>query len=143
MSIRMILRSFDSIDVYPHNEPYDFRVHLETPLTLSGYWTVALTEFTILGHNPGLTSQPELFLCCNICDDNIVGGREIPLLRRIYAERTGNIIFQSTSAVHVSQGQLQDIHLFIRTDKNEQASFLKGQVCVTLVLRRLPFHITG
>lgn len=140
MNIRMVLRSCDSVDMYGDNKPYDFIVHLSSPLSLSGYWTISLAEFSLIGHNSRLASQPELFLCSNVCDDNIVGGIKMPLLRRIYFEKPGNIIYHVPYEVRVKQGQLQDIHLYLRNEKNEPASFIRGQVCVTLLLKRLPFH---
>ena len=43
----MVLASEDSKLIYPDNKPYDFRVHLSTPISLTGYWTVSLLEICI------------------------------------------------------------------------------------------------
>ena len=69
----MVLKSLDSPLFHPNKQPYSFRVHLPKPLNLNGVWTVSLLEFFL---DPGQTKQrglPEVFLCCNICKDAIVG----------------------------------------------------------------------
>ena len=133
MSVRMVLKSSDSPLFHPNNQPYNFRVHLPKPLILNGVWTVSLLEFSL---DPGQTKQrglPEVFLCSNICEDTIVGDKEMPLIRRVYLEKE-NIIYQCPYEVPIKLGQFQDVHMYIR-----DASFLFGEVTVTLLLRKLPF----
>ena len=43
----MILAYDDSKLMYPNNKPYDFRLHLSTPISLTGNWTVLLFEISI------------------------------------------------------------------------------------------------
>ena len=138
MSIRMVLKSTDSPLYHPSNQPYNFRVHLPKPLILNGVWTVSLLEFSL---DPGQTKQralPEVFLYSNICEDTIVGDKELPLIRRVYLEKE-NIIYQCPYEVPIKLGQFQDVHMYIRDAKGSPASFLFGEVTVTLLLRKLPF----
>ena len=134
----MVLKSTDSPLYHPSNQPDSFRVHLPKPLILNGVWTVSLLEFSL---DPGQTKQrglPEIFVCSDICEDTIVGEREMPLIRRVYLDKQ-NIIYQYPYEVPIKLGQLQDVHVYIKDAKNAPASFLSGEVTVTLLLRRIPF----
>ena len=134
----MVLKSSDSPLFHPNNQPYNFRVHLPKPLILNGVWTVSLLEFSL---DPGQTKQrglPEIFVCSDICEDTIVGEREMPLIRRVYLDKQ-NIIYQYPYEVPIKLGQFQDVHVYIKDAKNAPASFLSGEVTVTLLLRRIPF----
>ena len=131
MSMRMVLKSTDSQSVNPFNKPWDFRVRLPTPLALVGYWTVELTEF----HNQDSTKK-EMFVYCSICDDSIVGEKQVPLLRRIYSEVNTNIIFTAPYQIPLRSTDLTDIHLYIKDTQDENASFLTTPSTVTLLFRR-------
>ena len=134
----MVLKSTDSPLYHPSNQPDSFRVHLPKPLILNGVWTVSLLEFSL---DPGQTKQrglPEIFVCSDICEDTIVGEIEMPLIRRVYLDKQ-NIIYQYPYEVPIKLGQFQDVHVYIKDAKNAPASFLSGEVTVTLLLRRIPF----
>ena len=134
----MVIKSTDSPQYHPSNQPDSFRVHLPKPLILNGVWTVSLLEFSL---DPGQTKQrglPEIFVCSDICEDTIVGEREMPLIRRVYLDKQ-NIIYQYPYEVPIKLGQFQDVHVYIKDAKNAPASFLSGEVTVTLLLRRIPF----
>ena len=138
MSERVVLKSNDSRNVYPSNKTYDFRVHLPKPLQFLGNWEVSLTEFTYQGAKKSV--EPELLICCDLVDDGIVGDREEPLLRRVFLNRRlENLIFEQPYAVHLKTGIFQDVHVYIKTFKHELASFLTGQVTVTLQFKRVFF----
>ena len=137
MSLRMVLKSTDSTLFHPNNTTFSFRVHLPHPLNLDGAWTISLLEFSL---DPGKTKQQvslELFVCCNLCEDSIVGEREIPLLQRVYLEKQH--IYQNPYEVPMKLGHFQDVHVYIRDAKPSPALFLSGEVTVTLLLRKLPF----
>ena len=96
----MVLKSTDSALFHSSNQPYSFRIHLPRPLDVKGVWTVSLLEFSL---DLGKTKQqgfPEVFVCSDICEDTIVGDRELPLLRRVYLDKE-NIIYQSPYEVPV------------------------------------------
>ena len=89
MSIRLVLRSSDSQQVYNGNTPHDLMVHLPKPLYLQGQWTVSLLGFYLYV----ATTQPELYVCSNQCQDMIVGDRELPPLRLVNLKKAENIIY--------------------------------------------------
>ena len=78
----MVLASDDSILTYPNNKPYDVRVHLSTPISLTGNWTVSLLEISIERRQANPTS--ELFVFSNLCGNTVLGGHDVPLLRRVW-----------------------------------------------------------
>ena len=134
----MVLKSTNSPLFHPSNQPGSFRVHLPQPLDLKGVWTVSLLEFTINTGQTKYYGTPEIFVYSDICEDTIVGERKLPLLRRVYLDKQ-NIIYQNPYEVPIELRQFQDVHVYIRDAKNAPASFLSGEVTVTLLLRRLPF----
>lgn len=137
MSIRLVLRSSDSQHIYIGNTPYDFLVHLPKPLYLQGHWTVSLLEFNL----STTSTQPELYVCSNLCQDSIVGDRELPLLRLVNCKKSGNIIYNYPYEVPLRLGELQDVRVYIRDVNNQPASFLKGITTVTILLKKRLFEI--
>lgn len=77
MSVRMVLTSTDSSE-YFENKPNCFRVHLSKQIKFDGYWTVALTEFSTESWTTSNKTKSELFVCCDICEETIIGGKEAP-----------------------------------------------------------------
>jgi hypothetical protein len=128
MSIRLVLRS-DSHNVYPGNTPYDFKVHLPKPLYFQGHRTVSLSEFSLLSGNTG----GELYVRSNLCQDSIVGERELHLLQPVILEKVGNIIYSNPYEVPLRMGEFQDVRVYIRDSSDQAASFLNGVVTVTLL----------
>ena len=59
----MVLASDDSKLMYPNNKPYDFRVHMSTPISFTGNWTVLLFEISIVRGQAYPTSE---LLCFQI-----------------------------------------------------------------------------
>lgn len=139
----MVLRSKDSPQRHADNTPHDFRVHLPRPLTLTGYWSVSLTEFTLkLAKAIPQDKGSDLYVCSDLCEDTVVGERELPLLRRVYTRKSSNITYKIPYEVPLRLGHFGDVHIYIRDRNNEPASFLSGEVTVTLVLIRIgPFSL--
>ena len=133
MSGRLVVKSTDSTFTYPTNQPWDFRVRLPTPLSLEGYWTIELTEFYI----NNLTNK-EIFVFCSLCDMSIVGGKEVPLLRRIYLQNEKNVIFTAPYQIPLRCADVTDIHIYIKDAQDKPASFLTDPPTLTLVFRRHP-----
>jgi hypothetical protein len=102
------------------------------PLDLNGTCTVSLLEFTALPSN----GQIEVFVGSDLCDDTIVGDEEVPLLRRIWLKKSGNMIYQVPFAVPLRFCRPQDVHIYIRDKHNKPASFLQGDVTVTLLFQK-------
>lgn len=138
MSLRLVLKSTDCPIIYPSNQGFDCRVHLPKPQQLVDNWEISLLDFTFQGFKP--ISEPEIFICCNLTENTIVGENEIPLLRRVFArDAEVNIIYSNPYPVPIKIGIFQDVHIYITTSTNELASFLTGTVAVTLQLKRTLF----
>ena len=135
----MVLSSDDCKITYPNNKPFDFIVHLSSPVSLSGYWTISMVEFSI---DRGKSTYPtsELFVYSTICDKTILAGREVPLLRRVWLDDdTQNIIYEFPYDVPLRIGQFQEVHIYINDVNGDLASFISNRVTVTLQLRKHPF----
>ena len=81
--------------------------------------------------------QPKLYVCRNLCQDSIVGNRELPLLRLVNLKKAGNIIYNYPYQVPLRFGEFQDVRVYIRNASNQPVSFLKGLTTVTLLLNKL------
>ena len=91
----MVLASDDSKFMYPNNKPDDFSVHLSTPVVLRGYWTVSLLEICIERGKVQQYPTSELFVFSNLCDNTVLGGHDVPLLRRVWLKGgQQNLIYQ-------------------------------------------------
>ena len=102
---------------YFSNTPNIFTVQLNKQIQFDGYWVVALTEFDLKNNHPGSRiTNGEIFVCCDICQETFVGGREIPLLRRITLERDkdSNIIFSLPYYISVKVSQIQQIQIYLK-----------------------------
>lgn len=135
MSLRMVLKSSDSVSTHSSNQPWDFRVRLPRSLPLSGPWTVEMTEFC--NDNIGNLSNREIFVYCSICDDTIIGERQGPLLRHMYLTNAENNIFLRPYRIPLRINDLTDLHLYIKDRNHGDASFLTGESTVTLVFRQM------
>ena len=135
MTLRMVLSSSDSTEIYSDNKPHDFRVHLSRPMRLTGNWSVSLLEFSMPVVQSKLPTH-ELFIFASICGDTILSGKELPLLRRVYLTKDDNIIYQFPFEVPLRVGQFQDIHIYIKDANGHPASFLNQKVTVTLQLKK-------
>ena len=135
----MVLSSEDCKATYPGNKPYDFLVHLSSPISLSGYWSVSMLEFSI---GRGKTKYPteELFVFSNLCDNTILAGREVPLLRRVwFDDNKQNVIYELPYDVPLRIGQFQEVHIYIKDSSGSPASFILDRVTVALRLKKHPF----
>ena len=65
----------DSRHLYDGNQPASFVLELPKPLT--GHWEVALADAK---YKP---KKASIFLFCDSCEESCVGGKLMPLLRRI------------------------------------------------------------
>lgn len=139
MSVRMVLTSTDSSD-YFDNKPNSYRVQLNKQIQFDGYWTVALTEFSSESWITSEKKKSELFVCCDICEETLIGAKEAPLLRRIYlGQKPGNITYTLPYYIPVKIGQLQQIGIYITDRDGNLVSFLDGPVTVTLHFKKFPY----
>ena len=137
MSLRMVLSSDDGLNFFPNNTSHDFRIKLNRSLQFDGYWVVALTEINTVNR----TQKQELFVYSDLCQDSFIGTSEQPLLRRIVYDKINqkNIIYDNPYYVPIKLREIQQIHIYIRDDKGQDASFLKGKVTITLHFKKFPF----
>ena len=141
MSLRMILSSKDSQN-YFSNTPNSFTVQLNRQIQFDGYWVVALTEFNLSDNIQKSNKGAEIFICCDICQETFVGGKELPLLRRIILDgekESTNIIFTSPYYIPVKTSQLQQIQIYIKDRSGNLVSFQQEQVSLTLHFKKFPY----
>lgn len=140
MSLRVVASSDDAKDLFSDNKPFNFRIKLNRTIQLDGYWVVALTEFSTAERDE--SHQPsELYIFSDICQDSFIGNNEQPLLRRIFFDnvKQNNVIYDNPYYIPVRLGGIQHIHVYIKDNKGQAASFLKGKVTVTLHFKKFPF----
>jgi hypothetical protein len=58
-------------EYYPDNEPWKFKVRFETPLNLSGFWTVALTD-VLIRDSSKTTCVNNLYVHCSVAGESNV-----------------------------------------------------------------------
>lgn len=126
------LKVYRQFCVLRNNKPYDSHVHLPRPLTLNGQWSVSLLETCL----PSTESETDVYIYSNLCEDTIVGDKELPLLRRVYLKRSSeNQIFKCPYEVSTRLGQVLDVHIYIKDADGQDASFLQRNTSVTLLLK--------
>lgn len=83
--IHVDMCSADCIDFYPTNCVSDFRIVLDESLVLgSELWCVALVGLTVECPRDGSELRGrELYLCSNVIDYSVVGGKKVHLLRKL------------------------------------------------------------
>lgn len=140
MSIRVVASSEDTKKLFSDNKPFDFRIKLNRTVQLDGYWVVALTEFSTAQRDDA-GQHSELFIFSDICLDSFIGNDEQPLLRRIVFDngKQNNVIYDNPYYIPVRLGGLQHIHIYIKDNKGQEASFLKERVTITLHFKKFPF----
>lgn len=150
----IFLRSNDSLNYFPDNKPYDFKIHLENAIDLHGYWKIGICEFftlatkkkkTIIDQETSksikiLINKP-VFVYSNVCDFSTVGGQEQPLLRVIQADPSygWNEKFYPVYYIPLRVKNLSDIHMYLKDDTHSPATFIDSEVWMTLHLTRYPF----
>lgn len=128
-----VVRSFESKNLFPTNEPYDFTVVLPKALALQGNWTVELSE--IYATKTNKSTKKEIFVFCDICDTSVVGGQYRPLVRHVVLDSNMNQIFPIPYPIPLRIQEIEKLHLDIRDKDNNPATFLDGKVTLTLIFR--------
>jgi len=138
------LRSTDSVEYYPANKAWSFKVHLNEPLHLEQKWRVALTEITFENWQSAKKSDcHDIYIYTDMCEArHLVGETKEPLLRRLCLR--GNKkkkTFEFTNQYYFPI-RIQDtdtVHVYIKDMRGNDPSFITGPVIVTLHLKLLPF----
>ena len=100
------LSSLHSKDRFPGNSGIDFRVQLSEDITLPrAEWSCGLVEV----HLSTLPVQP-VFVCSNICEENIVGENRLPVLACITEKDAvpSHVIY-----VRLKTNSIQSIHIYL------------------------------
>ena len=139
MSLRMVLSSDDGKEFFPNNSSYNFFVKLNRTLQFDGYWVVGLTEISISEQSK---KDEIIYVYSDICQNSFVGSSEQPLLRRVFYEDINdnrNIIYTNPYYIPVQLKDVQQIHIYIKDENGNDASFLKKKVTVSLHFKKIPF----
>lgn len=123
--MRFICRSTDSVNLFPSNAPYNFKVQLPQSVHLKGAWGISLREISMTSWS-GNSIPDEIYIYCNLCDDSVVGSKEEPLLKRVYLgdKAKVNRIIWNSPYTPVRLGEVYQIHIFIKDIHGNEASFL-------------------
>ncbi len=137
----LILKSTDSQAYFVNNKPYDFRVKLNRRLQFPGRWYVSLMELTLVDvDTKKLTSQQmNVNVLCNLCDVSEVGGQTLPILRQVNLNYAPRYEFQTFWNRPIILQETPYVRVYIFQENGEEASFLKGETRVVLLLKRYPF----
>jgi hypothetical protein len=82
--------------------------------------------------------RKDVYIYSNLCEDTIVGDKELPLIRRVYLKRSSpNEIFIYPYEVATRLGEVRDVHIhvYIKDETGQEASFLREETNVTLKLK--------
>ena len=115
---------------------------LPTPLDVEGY--LLPTPLDVEGYLCGLVElagkvvnlKGDLFLCCDFCEESVVGNIKLPVLRCIKRKQTG-IVYNDINHViwlQVIRPNINSIRLYIANEKGEINTVEKSKLKSTLVL---------
>ena len=138
----LYIRSDESTAYFSDNKVYRFKVHLSLPLSLSGNWRVALTEFRAVEDSKSkLKSVDVLYIYSDICKESIVHGVEQPLLRRLVKNKrkSWEYLLETPYYLPVKKKELREFQIYIKAADGAFASDLKEPLHLTLHLKQYPF----
>lgn len=134
------VQSDESDGYFSDNRTYKFKVHLNTPLTLHGFWKVALLEFQAR-EKVKTKAAESLYVYTDICKESIVHGEEKALLRRMEKNKKSewDYIFDTPFYLPVKKKDLREFELYIKTADGTFPSYLTKPLNLTLHLKQYPF----
>ena len=100
---------------------------------------MALTEISTNGWKGDQKS--EIHVCCDVCQETFIGGKYVPLLRRVFLgeNKDSNIIYTSPYYIPLKTDQLQQIYIYITDRDGNLASYLNGPISVTVHFKKFPY----
>ena len=138
----LYVQSDDSDTYFDDNTTTRFRVQLNFPLYIPGVWKVALVEFHATEKAKSTIKADEgLYIYADLCKESIVFGEERPLLRRLEKSSRGkwDYILDPPFYVPVTKNELREFEVYIRGERDEDATHLVKPVHLTLHLKHYPF----
>lgn len=139
----LYITSDQSDSYFADNKVYTFKIHLDSPMFLSGFWKVGLAEFHARQGKVKLNAdETSLYIFTNICKESIVDGTEQPLLRRV-EKNTKNgwsYFLNPVFYLPVKRKELLEFEVYIRSGKGTSASFLQSPAHLTLHFKQYPFY---
>ena len=124
--VNLYLSSVDSTATFPSNTASDFTTLLPERLDLSpGRWWCILVDFQL----DGLSPDNPLYLCCDTCDDAIIGQKKLPVLSRVSSETT-----RPTHVTHVKlkTSSVSTIRIYLTDREGRSISLNPGTSYCTL-----------
>ena len=109
----------------------DSTLELPTPLDVEGY-LCGIVELA----GKVVNLKGDLFLCCDFCEESVVGVIKLPVLRCIKRKQTG-IVYNDINHViwlKVIRPNIHSIRLYIANEKGEINTVEKSKLKCTLVL---------
>jgi hypothetical protein len=109
---------------------------------LPGTWKVALVEFHATEKPKGnIKADDGIYIYSDLCKESIVRGEERPLLRRLEKTSKGrwDYIFDTPFYVKVSKSEVRQFDIYIKSEKDDDASDLLKPVQLTLHVKPYPF----
>lgn len=84
-----------------------------------------------------------IYVYCNLCNDIVVGGKRVPLLRNVAFNSTKwgstvSILFNSPLYIGINASVINTIDIELRDDMGELIPFTEGKTVITLHFRRRP-----
>lgn len=142
----LYVSSDDSVQYFPDNLVYKFKVHLHLPLTLRGLWKCGLVEFHAEVQTPAKSSQKRdqaVYVFSDLCQGSILGGSEQTLLRRLESNtKTGwHYVFENAFYLPIKRKDLVEFEVVIKAEDGSFPSFLKSPLYMTLHLKPYPFYV--
>ncbi len=130
------VQSDESDSYFSDNSAYRFKVHLKTPLTLHGFWKVALVEFHVTEK-----AGTALYIYTDLCKESIVHGEEKALLRRLEKNKKSEWVYTIQTAFYlpVKKKELREFEICIKLDDGEYPAYLRNPLNLTLHLKPYPF----
>ena len=123
------LSSADSKEYFPENKSTHFTVKLPEVLHLEGEWRVSLCEL----FHPSVDKPQFLWLLTDVCDDTIIDGKKLPLLRIFQGKkRQAHVEFTQLHYKSVNKETIERITVYIRSDNGEAPSFSSETLRCTL-----------
>lgn len=136
------VKSDESNEYFADNRTCKFKVQLKLPLYLPGKWKVALVHFHATEKGNSVSKADDgLYVYSDLCRESIVYGEERPLLQRLEKSGKGRWDYSLDNPfyVPVKKQELREFEIYIKRERDQDATQLMKPVYLTLHLKQYPF----